>query len=214
MIALLLRMHEPQRGRITVDGIDIRDLTAAQLRNRLALVLQDIVLFPGDIEANITLESETISPERARAAARTVAAEGFIAAMPQGYRTVVSEKGANLSRGQRQLLSFARALARDPDVLILDEATSSVDPETEREIQDSLARLMAGRTSLVVAHRLSTILAADRILVLRQGEIVEEGTHPELLARGGWYARLYRLQTAVTGESPAQADEGVLDHAV
>ncbi|MCP4685619.1 MAG: ATP-binding cassette domain-containing protein, partial [bacterium] len=189
VISLILRMYDPQRGRITIDGVDIRKLRKAELRKRFALVLQDIFLFPGDIRANIGLESKGISEERVVAAARTVAADRFIEALPDGYATEVSEKGTNFSRGERQLLSFARALAFDPEVLILDEATSSVDPETERTIQASLKRLMSGRTSLVIAHRLSTILDVDQILVIRRGEIVERGTHTELLLENGYYSK-------------------------
>lgn len=194
VISLILRMYDPQRGRITVDGVDIRQLRKADLRKRFALVLQDIFLFPGDVTANIGLESEEIAEERIVSAARTVAADRFIEALPDGYATEVSEKGANFSRGERQLLSFARALAFDPEVLILDEATSSVDPQTERTIQKSLKRLMAGRTSLVIAHRLSTILDVDKILVIRRGEIVEQGTHTELLLKNGYYSKLFHLQ--------------------
>lgn len=194
IISLLLRLYDPQRGRITIDGVDIRELSTAELRSRFALVLQDIILFPGDVRANLSLEAEGIDEARIEAAARTVDADRFIRRLPQGYGTEVSEKGANFSRGERQLLSFARALAVDPQVLILDEATSSVDPETERTVQASLRRLMDGRTSLVIAHRLATILDVDEILVLRDGEIVERGRHQDLLACGGTYAKLFDLQ--------------------
>ncbi len=194
VIALLLRLYDPQRGRILVDGIDIRDIPVAELRRRFALVLQDIILFPGDVKENLTLEDESIPAARVREAARTVDAERFIARLPNGFGTEVSEKGANFSRGERQLLSFARALVVNPDVLILDEATSSVDPETERTVQASLKRLMAGRTSLVIAHRLSTILDVDQILVLRGGRLVERGSHAELMLRRGYYADLFDLQ--------------------
>ncbi len=194
VISLLLRYYDPQKGRITVDGVDIREIPLEQLRVRFALVLQDIFLFPGDVRSNIVLESEHIPDETVENAARMVDAHRFIGRLPDGYRTEVSEKGANFSRGERQLLSFARALAADPDVLLLDEATSSVDPETERAIQASLKRLMAGRTSLVIAHRLSTILDVDRILVLRRGEIIEQGTHTELILQDGYYSKLFHLQ--------------------
>ncbi|UCD64111.1 MAG: ABC transporter ATP-binding protein [Candidatus Zixiibacteriota bacterium] len=194
VISLLLRLYDPQKGKITVDGLDIRDLASDRLRSRLALVLQDIVLFPGDVESNISLESDAISREAVIRAAQTVEADRFIRRLSGGYGTEVSEKGANFSRGERQLLSFARALAYDPDVLILDEATSSVDPETERTIQNSLKRLMEGRTSLVIAHRLSTILDADQILVIRRGEIIERGTHTELIMQDGYYSKLFHLQ--------------------
>jgi len=194
VISLLLRLYDPQEGRITIDGIDIREINKADLRRRFALVLQDILLFPGDVKSNIALEAEDIPKEKIVSAARTVEADRFIQRLPAGYETEVSEKGANFSRGERQLLSFARALVTDPDVLLLDEATSSVDPETERTIQGSLTRLMAGRTSLVIAHRLSTILDVDEILVIRRGEIIERGTHTELLLQDGYYARLFHLQ--------------------
>jgi ATP-binding cassette subfamily B protein len=158
------------------------------------LVLQDIVLFPGDIESNISLESENITDDQIINSAKTVEADRFINKMSEGYKTEVSEKGSNFSRGERQLLSFARALAVNPDMLILDEATSSVDPETERVIQNSLKKLMTGRTSLIIAHRLSTILDVDEIMVLRRGEIIEQGNHLELIQMDGYYARLFHLQ--------------------
>ena len=194
IISLLLRLYDPQKGRITVDGIDIRDIPKDQLRKRFALVLQDIFLFPGDVRSNIALESDEITYEKIVETARTVDADRFIQRLPKKYDTEVSEKGANFSRGERQLLSFARALAVDPDVLILDEATSSVDPQTERTIQASLDKLMLGRTSLIIAHRLSTILDSDQILVIRQGEIVELGTHTDLMLKEGYYSKLFHLQ--------------------
>ena len=194
VISLLLRLYDPQKGRITVDGIDIRDLATDELRTRLALVLQDIMLFPGDIASNISLESETISTGAIESAAQIVEADRFIQKLPDGYATKVSEKGSNFSRGERQLLSFARALAFNPDVLILDEATSSVDPETERTIQNSLKKLMEGRTSLIIAHILSTILDVDQILVIKCGEIIERGTHTELILQDGYYSKLFHLQ--------------------
>jgi ATP-binding cassette subfamily B protein len=157
-------------------------------------VLQDIILFPGTVAENISLESSERSGDALIEAARTVEADRFISRLPDRYETEVSEKGSNFSRGERQLLSFARALAADPDLLILDEATSSVDPETERTIQSSLKKLMEGRTSLVIAHRLSTILDVDQILVIRHGEIVERGSHTELILADGYYARLFHLQ--------------------
>jgi len=194
VISLLLRLYDPQKGKITVDGIDIRDITKDDLRKRFSLVLQDIFLFPGDVAYNIALDSDNVSEENIVAAAKVVDADRFIGKLPEGYRTEVSEKGANFSRGERQLLSFARALIGDPDVLILDEATSSVDPHTERTIQTSMKKLMAGRTSLIIAHRLSTILEADQILVLRRGEIIERGKHTELILKNGYYSRLFHLQ--------------------
>ena len=194
IISLLLRLYDPQKGRITIDGIDIRDMTKEDLRKRFSLVLQDIFLFPGDVAFNIAMDSGNGTEDKIIAAAKTVDADRFISRLPKGYKTEVSEKGANFSRGERQLLSFARALINDPDVLILDEATSSVDPDTERTIQSSMKKLMAGRTSLIIAHRLSTILEADRILVIRRGEIIESGTHTELILKDGYYSRLFHLQ--------------------
>lgn len=194
IVSLLLRMYDPQQGRILVDDIDIKDIGKDELRHRFALVLQDIILFPGDIASNISLDSNSITEEKILRASEIVEADRFIKRLPQGYKTEVSEKGANFSRGERQLLSFARALARDPDILILDEATSSVDPQTERMVQDSMSRLLAGRTSLIIAHRLSTILDVDEILVLRHGEIIERGTHVELLLANGYYSKLFHLQ--------------------
>ena len=143
---------------------------------------------------NIALDSENVSEDKIGAASRIVDADRFISRLPEGYKTEVSENGANFSRGERQLLSFARALVTDPDVLILDEATSSVDPDTERTIQASMKRLMSGRTSIVIAHRLSTILEADQILVIRKGEIIERGNHTELILKNGYYSRLFHLQ--------------------
>jgi len=193
VISLLLRFYDPQRGRITVDGIDIRNMSRADLRKRFALVLQDIILFPDTVSANIGLGHE-LSEEQIMAAARTVEVDRFVDRLPDGYNTAVSEKGANFSRGERQLLSFARALAVDPEVLVLDEATSSVDPQTERTVQSSLKKIMEGRTSLIIAHRLSTILDVDEILVIRRGEIIERGTHTELILQNGYYSRLFHLQ--------------------
>lgn len=193
IVNLLLRFYDPEQGRITVDGIDIRDLSTADLRSAIGFVQQDLFLFTGDILHNLTLGAP-ISREAAREAAERVGADRFIERLPSGYEHRLGERGRNLSVGERQLLSFARALALDPRILVLDEATSSVDAEAEALIQRAIAELMAGRTSLVVAHRLSTILHADEILVLHHGEIRERGTHRELLASGGLYQRLYQLQ--------------------
>ena len=193
IVNLLLRFYDPERGRITVDGVDIRDLTTAELRSAIGFVQQDLFLFTGDILHNLTLGAP-ISREAARLAAGRVGADRFIERLPSGYEHRLGERGRNLSVGERQLLSFARALALDPRILVLDEATSSVDAEAEAQIQRAIAELMAGRTSLVVAHRLSTILHADEILVLHHGEIRERGSHRELLAAGGLYERLYQLQ--------------------
>ena len=194
IISLLLRFYDPQRGRILVDGIDIRNLRTADLRRKFALVLQDIFLFPGDVKSNIALEESPLPKHNVERAAQTVEADRFIRKLPEAYGTEVSEKGSNFSRGERQLLSFARALAADPEVLLLDEATSSVDPETERTIQSSLKKLLAGRTSIIVAHRLSTILDVDQILVVRNGEVIERGSHVELILANGYYSKLFHLQ--------------------
>ncbi len=193
IVNLLLRFYDPERGRITVDGIDIRELSTADLRSAIGFVQQDLFLFTGDIYHNLTLGAP-ISRDSARQAAERVGADRFIERLPSGYDHRLGERGRNLSVGERQLLSFARALALDPRILVLDEATSSVDAEAEAQIQRAIAELMAGRTSLVVAHRLSTILHADEILVMHHGEIRERGTHRELLAAGGLYERLYQLQ--------------------
>jgi len=193
IISLLARLYDVQRGRVTLDGVDVRDLDPVQLRSSLALVLQDVHLFSGTIASNIRLGS-AIPDQRVREAVRAVHAHRFIEALPQGYDTEVKERGATLSVGQKQLLSFARALAHDPRVLILDEATSSVDTETENLIQTALKVLLEGRTAIVIAHRLSTIQNVDEILVLHKGRIRERGTHQALLAARGLYWRLYQLQ--------------------
>jgi ATP-binding cassette, subfamily B, multidrug efflux pump len=211
IISLLERFYDVQAGRVTLDGVDVRLLDPAQLRSSLALVLQDVHLFSGTIASNIRLGS-AISDERIEQAARAVHAHRFIEALPLGYATEVRERGATLSVGQKQLLSFARALAHDPRVLILDEATSSVDTETEALIQDALKVLLQGRTAIVIAHRLSTIQHVDEILVMHKGRVRERGTHQELLAQRGLYWRLYQLQykdqelrSVGAAEAPARA---------
>jgi ATP-binding cassette subfamily B protein len=193
IISLLMRFYDAQRGRVAVDGVDVREWDLGRLRSALALVLQDVHLFSGTVASNIRLGSD-IPMERVRAAAEAVHAHRFIERLANGYDTEVKERGATLSVGQKQLLSFARALAHDPRVLILDEATSSVDTETEQLIQDALRVLLRGRTAIVIAHRLSTVQYVDEILVLHKGRIRERGTHQELLARRGMYWRLYELQ--------------------
>jgi ATP-binding cassette subfamily B multidrug efflux pump len=207
IISLLMRFYDVQQGKVALDGIDVREWDTRSLRSSLALVLQDVHLFSGTIASNIRLGSD-IPMDRVRAAAEAVHAHRFIERLPQGYETEVKERGATLSVGQKQLLSFARALAHDPRVLILDEATSSVDTETEQLIQDALRVLLRGRTAIVIAHRLSTVQNVDEILVLHKGRIRERGTHQELLARRGMYWTLYELQykdQETRAAGPAQA---------
>jgi ATP-binding cassette subfamily B multidrug efflux pump len=193
---LLMRFYDIQRGKILLDGVDLRDWDLKALRQNFAVVLQEVFLFSGTIEGNIRLGREEITEERVRWAAREVHAESFIRRLKDGYKAEVRERGAGLSVGQKQLISFARALAFDPALLILDEATSSIDTETEQLIQRAIERVMRDRTSIVVAHRLSTVQNADRIIVLHHGEIREQGTHQELLAERGLYWKLYKLQYA------------------
>jgi ATP-binding cassette subfamily B protein len=192
--SLLLRFYEPQRGQILVNGVDIRRYSVASLRSLFAIVQQDFFLFTGTIAQNIALGDEAITPERVREAARRVQADRFIQRLSEGYDSEVKERGAGLSVGEKQLLSFARALAFNPPVLVLDEATSSIDTETEVLIQEAIQTLMEGRTSIVIAHRLSTIRSADTILVFHHGEIRERGTHEELMQHDGLYRKLYEIQ--------------------
>jgi ATP-binding cassette, subfamily B, multidrug efflux pump len=194
IVNLLLRFYDVQQGRITVDGVDIREMDLAALRAMFGLVLQDVHLFSGTIGANVRLGHAEIDDDQVRRALTAVHAAPFVERMPKGLDTPVAERGATLSVGQKQLLSFARALAFNPRVLILDEATSSVDTETEALIRDALKVIMHGRTTIAIAHRLSTIQDMDRILVLHKGELRESGTHQELLGRRGIYHRLYQLQ--------------------
>jgi ATP-binding cassette subfamily B protein len=192
--ALLLRFYEPQRGEILINGVDIRQYTQASLRRLFAIVQQDFFLFTGTVGQNISLADPSIGDETIREAAIRVQADRFVSRLPEGYASVVRERGAGFSVGEKQLLSFARALAFDPPVLILDEATSSIDTETERLIQEAIQTLLAGRTSIVIAHRLSTIRSADSILVFHHGEIRERGTHEELMEIDGLYRKLYEIQ--------------------
>ena len=194
IINLLCRFYDIQRGRIRIDGVDIKEWDVEALRRRVGVVQQDVFLFSGDIGANIRLRNRDISEQKVEQAAKDVNADRFISRLPGEYGHAVSEMGGTLSGGQRQLLAFARTIAFDPDVLVLDEATSSVDTETEAWIQDALGRLMRSRTSIVIAHRISTVRRAHRILVIHKGEIRETGTHEALLAGKGIYHRLHKLQ--------------------
>jgi ATP-binding cassette subfamily B protein len=193
IIRLLCRLYDVSQGQIRLDGIDLRDLPQAELRQRMAGILQDGFLFAGDVKSNITL-GEAYPFETVRAAAEQTNVAGFIEQLPQGYDTVLRQRGTNLSGGQKQLLAFARAAIRNPSILVLDEATANLDVGTEALIQQALDRLLENRTAIIIAHRLSTIRNVDRILVLKQGELVESGTHETLLAQGGLYASLYKLQ--------------------
>ncbi|HAX79257.1 MAG TPA: long-chain fatty acid--CoA ligase, partial [Cyanobacteria bacterium UBA11372] len=193
IIRLLCRLYEPTKGRILLDGVDIRDVTQTELRRYMGVILQDGFLFAGDVKSNITL-GENYPFEQVVAAAEKTNVAQFIEQLPQGYDTQLRERGTNLSGGQKQLLAFARAAIRDPRILVLDEATASLDVRTEALIQDALDRLLVGRTAIIIAHRLSTIRNVDRILVLKRGQLVESGSHQELLQQGGLYASLYKLQ--------------------
>jgi len=204
IIKLLTRLYDVTRGRVLVDGIDVRDMPQGVLRRRVATVLQDVVLFSGSVADNIDLGRPDVGLDRVRAAAEAVEASGFIERLPRGYQTEVRERGSNFSTGQRQLLSFSRALAHGSEILVLDEATSSVDSETERLIQRGIHTLMQDRTAIAIAHRLSTIRDVDTIHVLRGGELVESGSHEELLALRGAYSELHRLQSE--GRQPTRLD--------
>ncbi len=194
IINLLLRFYDIQKGSILVDGVDVKSMMLTDLRNRIGLVLQDVFLFSGSVEQNITLDNAEISSDQVKAAATAIGAAGFINRLPGKYDYEVRERGMSLSHGQRQLLVFARALVYDPGILVLDEATSSVDTETEEIIQTGLATLMKGRTTVAIAHRLSTVQHADQILVMHLGTVRERGNHQQLLAQDGLYRRLYELQ--------------------
>ncbi len=199
IVNLLNRFYDINRGEILIDGINISDFSLKSLRNNIGLVLQDVFLFSGSIRQNITLDNPHISDEQIMEAASLVGAKGFIDRLPGKLDYNVMERGATLSMGQRQIISFVRAMVYDPQIIILDEATSSVDSETEELIQEAINRLMRGRTSIVIAHRLSTIQKADKIIVLDKGQIVEEGSHQELIDKNGHYAILHRMQYKATG---------------
>jgi ABC-type multidrug transport system fused ATPase/permease subunit len=194
LINLIGRFYDIQHGRILLDGVDIRKMDKCFLRRQVGIVLQDAFLFAGDIEYNIRLGDEGIPPERVYEAARQVNADAFIEKLPKGYQEEVQERGGTLSLGQKQLISFARVLAYDPKIVILDEATSSVDTETEILIRNAFSKLIKGRTSIIIAHRLSTIKHVDKIMVIDKGEIAEMGSHEELLAKKGIYRDLHQLQ--------------------
>jgi ATP-binding cassette subfamily B protein len=206
IIKLLPRLYELTGGALRIGGVDVRAMDKRALRRRVVVVSQDVFMFSGTLRDNIALGQPDVTDERILEAARRVGADRVIERRPGSLDAPVVERGANYSAGERQLLAFARALAREPEILVLDEATASVDPETERVIERGIAELMRGRTSIVIAHRLSTVQRATRIIVIGHGQIVEEGTHDELLARGGHYALLYRLQ--MTGHGGNAAGSG------
>jgi len=208
LVSLLPRFWDVAEGRVLLDGIDIRDLRLADLRGAIGIVPQEPALFSGTVRENIAYARPGATVAEVEAAARAAHAQEFVERLPQGYETLVGERGVKLSGGQRQRIAIARALLKNPAVLVLDEATSSLDNESERLIEDAMERLLVGRTTLIIAHRLSTVRRADRLIVMDHGRIVEEGSHTALLARGGLYARLYQHQfregdvqlTAVNGE--------------
>jgi ABC-type multidrug transport system fused ATPase/permease subunit len=209
LVGLLARFYTPQSGRITIDGVDVASITRHELRTHLAIVQQDVFLFSGSIDENIRL-GENIPDERMQSAVRMSHTDHLLGRLPEGLSTPVGERGSSLSTGERQLIAFARALAFDPTILILDEATASIDSETEALIQDALGALIENRTAIVIAHRLSTIRTADQILVLHHGRVAERGTHEELLELGGIYARLYRLQFQIPGEEDRMSQTGTI----
>jgi subfamily B ATP-binding cassette protein MsbA len=194
LVDLVARFYDPTSGRITIDGVDLRDFSAKSLRSRMGVVTQETVLFHDTVRANVAYALPDSTQEAVERAARAANAHEFILQMPQGYDTVLGERGTRLSGGQRQRIAIARAILRDPPILIFDEATSALDSESERLVQEAIEHLLEGRTVFVIAHRLSTILNADQIIAMENGRIVESGTHDELLAEGGLYRKLYRLQ--------------------
>ncbi len=203
LVDLVGRFYEARRGTISIDGVDLRDISITDLRRSLGIVSQETVLFHDTVLANIAYGQGEVDRARVEAAARAANAHAFIEALPDGYETVVGERGTELSGGQRQRIAIARALLRDPPILIFDEATSALDTESERLVQNAIEQLLQGRTVFVIAHRLSTIQRADRIVVMEAGRIVEQGRHEELLARGGTYRRLHDLQFRDASISPS-----------
>jgi ATP-binding cassette subfamily B protein len=206
ILQLLLRFYDPQNGTIRVDGVPVTQADPFAIRARMALVPQEPAIFAASVLDNIRYGRPEASEEEVRRAAELASADGFIQALPQGYATLIGERGVTLSGGQRQRLAIARAILKDAPILLLDEATSALDAESERKVQEALDRLMEGRTTLVIAHRLATVRSADRILVMDKGQIVEEGTHETLLDRGGLYARLARLQFTSAQEHGVAAE--------
>jgi len=213
LISLLMRFYDVQRGAVRIDGVDIKEMNLEELRSRFGVVLQDPFLFSGTVEGNIRLGTARIQDEDVERAAEDVNLADFIRSLPGGFKEEVRERGSTLSTGQKQLISFARALAHSPKILILDEATSSVDTETEFRVRDALNRMVEGRTALIIAHRLSTIQRADKIIVMHKGQVREMGSHQQLLAQRGIYYKLYQLQykdqeiSMERAPSPANADD-------
>jgi ATP-binding cassette, subfamily B, multidrug efflux pump len=211
IISLMMRFYDIQRGSVLINNSDVRDMDTGELRRNFGVVLQDPFLFTGTIAENIRLGSDWITDERMKAAAEEVNVGDFIRALPQGFDEPLRERGNSLSTGQKQLINFARALAHDPRILVLDEATSSVDTDTEMRVRSALEHMVRGRTSVVIAHRLSTVQQADRILVMHKGVLREAGTHQELLAQRGIYWKLYQLQYKDQEVQPARASSPSLD---
>jgi ATP-binding cassette, subfamily B, multidrug efflux pump len=213
IISLLMRFYDVQNGAIKIDGVDIKEMDLAELRGRFGVVLQDPFLFTGTIAGNIRLGTERIEDADVAQAAEDVNLADFVRSLPGGFEEEVRERGSTLSTGQKQLISFARALAHDPRILILDEATSSVDTETEFRVREALNRMVEGRTSIIIAHRLSTVQRADKIIVMHKGHVREMGTHQQLLTQRGIYYKLYQLQykdqevSMPTGPVTAGADD-------